>query len=554
VLWWPPYSNGDNPTLWDPSTQTNTAAPKVYGPGSPPTLVNIFCSGHAFLPDGRLLQAGGHIANYDGLNSAYIYTPSTSSTGSWTNSPGLPVMNAGRWYPTATTLPNGDILVISGYMKGSTASDNNTLPQVWQSATNSWRNLSSAKLVLPFYPYMFVAPNGKVFYAGPSQVTRYLDVCGTGSWGSVVMYRNYPTRNWGSAVMYDDGKVLVTGGTTCGFYDTSSTCANLPTATTEIIDLKSSSPAWQYAGKMAVGRKLHNATLLPDGKVLVTGGDSGPGGRSGGNAVLQTELWDPPPPSGNGNNGTGTWSTMASIPTSRAYHSIALLLPNGKVLSAGGDTKVTAEIYSPPYLFNSNGSASQPTISSVSSTSIGYNSTFTVKTPDGGGISKVTMLALGSVTHNFNQTQRINFLSYQKITNLDGSVDLKITTPSSGNSAPPGYYMLFILNSSGVPSVARIVQIRLTAPAAPANLTATAGSSAGQIKLSWTDKSNNETGFKIERSTDATNFTQIATAASCSTSYVDTGRTSSNTYYYQVRAYNSIGNSAYSNTASATAP
>ena len=149
----------------------------------------------------------------------------------------------------------------------------NVEPQVWQSATASWRNLTTAHLALPFYPFMFVAPNGKVFCAGPSQTTRYLDVTGTGAWSSVAN-SNYGTRNWGSAVMYDDGKVLLMGGSPCGFYATN--CTTYPTATAEIIDLNSPNPAWNYTGSMVTGgRKLHNATLLADGKVLVTGGSRG---------------------------------------------------------------------------------------------------------------------------------------------------------------------------------------------------------------------------------------------------------------------------------------
>src|SRR5438874_4431694 len=211
VLWWPPFELGDNPTLWDPATNGNTAAPKVGA--------NIFCAGHAFLPDGRLLVAGGHVTNYTGLPNAYTYDPSTSS---WTR---LPDMNNARWYPTNTTLPNGDQLVVSGWIDTQQGVD--VEPQVWQTATSSWRNLSSAHLALPFYPYMHVAPNGKVFCAGPSQTTRYLDVTGTGAW-SLVGNSKYGTRNWGSSVMYDDGKVLLMGGTPCDFY---LNCATLPTAT-----------------------------------------------------------------------------------------------------------------------------------------------------------------------------------------------------------------------------------------------------------------------------------------------------------------------------------
>ena len=255
VIWWPPFDLGDNPTLWDPSANTNTAAPQEGN--------NIFCSGNAFLSNGQLFVPGGHTGVYVGLPNARTYNPFNNT---WTQ---LPNMNNGRWYPTSTTLSSGDVLVVSGWIDSTQGV--NVEPQVWQAATASWRNLSTAHLALPFYPFMFLAPNGKVFCAGPSQTTRYLDVSGTGAWSSVAN-TNYGDRNWGSPVMYDDGKVLLTGGSPCAFY---SGCSTLPTATAEIIDLNSSTPAWKYTGSMAYGRKLHAATLLPDGKVLVTGGSQG---------------------------------------------------------------------------------------------------------------------------------------------------------------------------------------------------------------------------------------------------------------------------------------
>ena len=201
VIWWTQFANGDNPYLWDPSTNTNSA---IVQAGA-----NIFCSGHAFLPDGQLLVAGGHVGNYVGIANAYRYNPFTNS---WTR---LPDMNNKRWYPTNTTLPNGDMLVVSGWI--DTQQGVNVEPQVWQTATSSWRNLSTAHLALPFYPFMHVAPNGKVFCAGPSQTTRYLDATGTGAW-SLVGSSNFGTRNWGSSVMYDEGKVLLMGGSPCAPY------------------------------------------------------------------------------------------------------------------------------------------------------------------------------------------------------------------------------------------------------------------------------------------------------------------------------------------------
>src|SRR6266566_897717 len=430
VLWWPSYGLGDHPTLWDPSTNTNTPAAQAGA--------NIFCSGHAFLPDGRLLEAGGHVSSYVGLPSAYIYNPTGNF---WTQ---LPDMNNGRWYPTNTTLPNGDMLVIAGWID---TRYNNTEPQVWETATGSWRNLSTAHLALPFYPFMFVSPNGKVFCAGPSQTTRYLDVSGTGAW-SFVANSHYGTRNWGSSVMYDDGKVLLMGGMPCGFY---TTCTTLPTATAEVIDLNSATPTWEYTGSMAVGRKLFQATLLPDGKVVVTGGDQGttdPNDISHNHPVYTSEMWDP---------ATGTWSTMASITVYRGYHSIGLLLPDGRVLSGGGEGNASVEVYSPPYLFH----GSRPTITSAP-TSVAYGQSFFVGTPNATSISKVTLIALSSVTHGFNMGQRICRPSFSQ-----ASGGLNVTAPSNPNATPPGYYMLFILNSNGVPSVANILQINTTSTPTP---------------------------------------------------------------------------------------
>ena len=166
VMIWPGDGvSGNDPRSWDPATQTGALLPK---PG-----YDTFCAGHSLLADGRLFVAGGHIVNGVGLANASIYDPAFNA---WT---AFPAMNAGRWYPTATVLANGDVLVVSGSIDNTVGND--TLPQVFQPETGTWRDLTSAELSQELYPMMLLAPNGKVFYLGPTTTTRYLDTAGTGT-------------------------------------------------------------------------------------------------------------------------------------------------------------------------------------------------------------------------------------------------------------------------------------------------------------------------------------------------------------------------------------
>ena len=241
-------------------------------------------------------------------------------------------MYAARWYPTSTTLGNGDVLVTSGAINPSTIAG---LAQVWQHTTNTWRNLTSAQLILPLYPRMFVAPNGLVFYAGDSAKTNYLNTSGSGAW-TVVAKTNYGgSRDYGSAAQYGDGKIVIMGGG-----------HPVPTATTEVIDLTAQAPAWRLVAPMAYARRQLNATLLANGEVLVNGGTSG-NGNDGTREALPAEIWSPI---------TEKWTTVASEIGYRGYHSVALLLPDARVLVAGGEGTNTpsksAQVYSPPYLFN----------------------------------------------------------------------------------------------------------------------------------------------------------------------------------------------------------
>jgi hypothetical protein len=229
--------------------------------------------------------------------------------------------------------------------------------------------------------------------------------------------------------MYDNGRVVYVGG------------ADPPTATCETIDLNAPTPAWSLTGPMARARRQHTVTLLPDGTLLATGGSSAPGFDNPAGAVHVAEIWDP---------ATGAWSPMASSTRYRGYHSTAVLLPDARVLSSGGDSQPNAEVYSPPYLFK----GARPTISSAPA-SVSYGQIFTVNTPDAAGIANVNWIRLGSLTHAQNWDQRINRLAF-----TIGSGVVHVTAPAGANLCPPGFYMLFILNANGVPSVARMVRIK----------------------------------------------------------------------------------------------
>jgi galactose oxidase len=407
----------DGPYLWTPETDTLQQL-------SPPGF-NIFCSGHAFTADGRLLIAGGHIDSDRGLPDAIIFDPFTSI---WTR---LPDMAGGRWYPTVTTLPNGEMLTVAGADENQRA---NPIPEIWSPSTGSWRRLTGAWRELPYYPWMFVTPDGRIFMAGPSASTAWLDTRGAGAWlrGPRTYYSRY--RDYGSAVMYEPGKILLVGGD------------DPPTNSAEVINLNAPSPAWRSIAPMHSVRRQHNTTLLPDGSVLVTGGHGGTGQDDSTHPRKETERWDPR---------TETWTRLAPMDAYRGYHSVTLLLPDGRVLSAGGRFVRTMQVFSPPYLFK----GARPAISSAPDV-LGYGQGFTISTAQASSIAQVTLVRLASVTHAFDENQRFLQMSFQA-----SAGSLAVTAPANPNLAPPGHYMMFLVNSQGVPSVAKIV--RLGAGAGP---------------------------------------------------------------------------------------
>jgi hypothetical protein len=288
---------------------------------------------------------------------------------------------------------------------------------------------------------MFVAPDGRVFYAGSLAQSRWLDPSGTGRWTTGPKHVARINRGYGIAAMYDVGKILVAGGRD-----------DPPVDSAEWIDLNEPSPAWRTTNPMNHARHHAAATVLPDGTVLVTGGTSA-SGNGASEAVMEPEVWDP---------ATGRWTALAPMTVKRLYHSTGLLLADGRVfVGGGGQPNATgepdhfdAQFFSPPYLFNADGSAAErPRIGDAPS-QVEYGAQFFVSTPSPGAVGQVTLVKLGSMTHALNQSQRFSRLSFAA-----GAGGLTVMAPANANLAPPGHYLLFLVGTNGAPSVARVVHL-----------------------------------------------------------------------------------------------
>ena len=424
------------PRIWDPASGSPNAAPEIQVDDM------LFCAGHTLMPDGRLMVAGGHHMDDAGIKVTYFFSQDGAPTRG-------PDMTHGRWYPTLTVLADGNVLSMAGRNELGTVV---RTPELWNGA--AWSQLTGAgTLEIPYYPRNFVAPNGLIFYAGERVMSRWFNVAGTGSWSNGPSHIWPNNRDYGTAVMYEPGKVLYAGGGGHTSWPTPDPRAAAPTATAEKIDLNQTGAAWQSAGSMSAPRRHLNSTILPDGQVLITGGTRGGGfvNIDGGLAVKEAEIWNPT---------TGQWTTLAANQVMRVYHSVSLLLPDGKVLhGASGDAMAgtipvpserSHEIFSPPYLFK----GARPSISSAPS-SVGYNETFSVATPNAAQITEARWIRLGSVTHAFDMSQRANTLLLTRT-----ATGVEVTAPVSPNLAPPGHYMLFLLNRNGVPSAGTIIRVQ----------------------------------------------------------------------------------------------
>ena len=533
VLTWDTDSDQGDAFVWVPATGQLTGAPYLHPD-------NLFCSGHTVLADGRILVNGGHVEGYVGLPATALFNP----FGSWTT--GTP-MAFGRWYPSTVALPDGRALTVSGAINcsgcripGEPDEGIAEIPEIYDPLDNSWVLLPGAARSIPLYPHMFVLPDGRVLISGTAEdpiAALVLDM-NTQTWSTV----DPTVRDGGSSVMYQPGKIMKAGSAINPDYPIAPSSAS-----TFVLDMTAPSPSWAQTASMAFPRTKHNLTILPDGNVLVTGGSTSSNGALLAAAVKEAELWNPT---------TQTWSTMAAMLTPRLYHSAAILLPDGRVVTAGGGRflngadQLSAEIYSPPYLFK----GPRPTITTAPAT-IDYGTGFNVTTPDAGRAAKVTLVKPGSATHAFNFAQQFVQLSFTA-----GAGSLTVQGPANRNIAPPGIYMLFVVDTDGVPSVGQFVQLPVhqdvAPPTTPSNLTASGAANA--VDLTWTGSTDNfaVAAYDVHRSASSGFTPSLATriVRTASTSYVDVSHPGGS-QHYKVVARDARGNtSGVSNQAIFTGP
>ncbi len=410
---------------------------------------DVFCNGGTFLSDGRCIVVGGTV-EYDpfyGDPRMTVFDPLTAKFNQ------LHSMAHGRWYATAITLGDGRVLAFSGL--DETGATNQTV-EIYKVASG-WSPPYNAGWTPPLYPWLHLLPNGTVFYSGSSPNSRIFDPSGANptipgsGWTNVATTFYGLDRTYGHSVLlpllppnYVPRVMILGGGNPTA------------TATTEIIDLSQPNPGWAPSGNMPSGARVQgDAVLLPNGKVLALGGSVQY--EDVNSATLGADLFDPAITPWS----SASWSSAGTAGYARLYHSVALLLPDATVLSAGsnpqrGSYEQHIEIYFPAYLFDaSDQPAIRPTITGAPA-NIGYGTgNFIVQTPNSpGDVSSVVLVKPGSTTHAFDMEQRVVGLTFAQ-----NSGALTVNFPPGPNVAPPGYYMLFLLNNAGVPSLATFVQV-----------------------------------------------------------------------------------------------
>ena len=445
-------------------------------PMTSPTT-DVFCSGHAQLADGRIVVAGGteawagetpehdHALGFNGLRSTWIYQPRARSwrRGADLNpEPGFEAANTGggRWYPTLLTLANGTVMTVFGHPGSTDHRHRNNTSEHYHPAGDFWiqfPEIAEAGAVSYFshflnYPRIHLLNDGRVFFVTSVNGNRIYDPATGAFTGPAItaptdpVYVDWHCQSLLLPLLPGDGyrcRILMTGDVTA-----------------RRIDLGAATPAWSAtatrqapaAGKF---RKFGLAVLLPNGKVFITGGINSASSVSDTNGVLDAEIYEPGIDWATGSYGSGTdsWASVEPATVVRNYHSTALLMPDGRVWTAGssknadqGDPATVAEhrieIYSPDYI----AAGGRPQITSAPAV-VSYNEQFEIETPQAANIQRVALMRCGSVTHAGDFDQRYVALNFTAV----GATTLRATAPPSGAVAPPGYYLLWIIDQTGLP-------------------------------------------------------------------------------------------------------
>ncbi|MFD9484500.1 discoidin domain-containing protein [Streptomyces sp. NPDC059991] len=405
---------------------------------------DMFCPGIALLADGRVLVTGGSNAS-----RASIYDPRTDTWSSTAD------MNIARGYQAMTLLSNGDAFVLGGSWSGGNGPKDG---EVWSATAHTWRKLpgvpvEGAMTADPKGAYradnhmwLHATSQGRVLQFGPSKQMNWISTDGDGSITPAGARADSQDAMNGNAVSYDIGKLLTLGGAPA-YQDTPAT------RRAYTVDLNGGArPTATRTGDMAAARAFSNSVVMPDGKVAVFGGQETPVPFSDAKSVMTPEIWDP---------ATGRFTPLATMSVPRNYHSTANLLPDGRIFSGGGGlcgdcatNHLNGAVFTPPYLLNPDGSERpRPVITSTPPTHVALGSTLPVTT--GAPVSAFALVRSGAATHSIDNDQRRVPLTFRQVG--EGSYDLSI--PSDPGVALPGTYLLFALNTDGVPSVAKVISV-----------------------------------------------------------------------------------------------
>lgn len=422
-------------SIWDPVSNQLTNA-------NHPTH-SLFCGMPVMLEDGRVFVSGGDKSSST-VGSVKMTSTFNYQTQSWTR---VQNMNIGRWYPGTVAMPNGKVFT-------SVGDPGSQYPELWSQSTG-WSYLNGASLkaaiidqkkwseIPKWLPHMTLAPNGQIFQSGHTVQMHYIDTAGNGKVTPVSIENDWNPAHTPNGAFFDEGKFLKSGGSLLTTYLNA-------TSKAAVIDLNSSIPEFNPTSNMNYPRYFHNQVLLPNGEVMVVGGNTNGLSFDDNGSQLSPEIWNPV---------TKTWRVVAPHSVPRNYHSVSLLMTDGRIWAGGGGLcdcyadHPDFEVFTPPYLFNPDGTlATRPEITKAPNI-VSYGQTIDVTaSPE---VSRFTMIKMSSTTHALNTDLR--FLNVQFTAGFDGHYNLTLHT--NRNVMTPGYWMLFALNQQGVPSLAKVINV-----------------------------------------------------------------------------------------------